>query len=217
MRYMRARIGGGGIAPLLLLVAFQQPADVAAQATFEGVITAVSITDGERDEMVLRLKGSQWRLEMEMDGDRGAIIRDRNGRVLSLIEETRQYHVFPVVPGDDEVMEFTALGRTETVAGLPCEYYRIRDPNGLMDGDQACITKALGFVGFSGAAPLSPADERAIRRQFGTGFFILKLLDSRGGTSYTVTSVERVAVSDAMFAPPAGYTELRMPRPGGER
>jgi hypothetical protein len=204
----------GAIALLLSVGTFQQPASAAAQATFEGVITAVSISDGERDEMVLRIKGSQWRLDMDIDGERGAILRDRNGRVMSLIEETRQFHLFPVVPGEDEIMEFVAMGRKETVAGYPCEYYRIRDPNGLMDGDQACITTALGFVGFTGAAPLSPADERAIRRQFGAGFFILELLDSRGRPAFTVTKVERTALSDAMFAPPAGYTELRTPGPG---
>lgn len=207
-----SRIWKTGIVSLLLAVAsLQEPAGAAAQGTFEGVITAVAITEGERDEMVLRVKGTQWRLEMEIDGDRGVMIRDRNGRTMSLIEESRQFHLFPVPEGEDEPVQYTATGRKETVAGHPCEYYRIRDPNGLMDGDQACITNALGFVGFTGAAPLSPADERAIRSQFASGFFILKLLDSRGGTISTFTNVERTSVSDTMFAPPPGYTELRMP------
>lgn len=204
----------GVVSLLLSCGAFYPAAAVTAQGAFEGVVTAVSISDGERDELVLRIKGSQWRLDMDIDGDRGAILRDRNGRVMSLIEETRQFHLFPSDPDDDQIMEFVPLGRNETVAGYSCTYHRIRDPNGILDGDEACITTALGFVGFSGITPLGPADERAIRRQFGSGFFILKLIESDGGTAFTVTKIERVPLSDAVFSPPAGYTELRMERPG---
>jgi hypothetical protein len=188
-----------------------QARGAAAQNGFEGVITATATSDGERTESVMRVKDSRWRLEMEMDGERGAIIRDRNGRMMSLIESTRQYMYLPELEGEDDPMQFTATGQSETVAGHQCRYYRIRDPNGVQDGDEVCVTTELGFVGFGPSGPFGAADERTLRQQFRDGFLILKSRDPRGAVEYEVTRIERTSVSDAMFAPPPGYTELQRP------
>ena len=47
--------------------------------------------------------------------------------------------------------------------------------------------------------------------QFGDGFLVLKVLDSKGATSTEVIKVDRRPLSDALFAPPPGYTETKLP------
>jgi hypothetical protein len=176
---------------------------------FEGVITMLSTSGGARDEMVLRIKGARWRMEMEMDGDRGAMIRDENGRLISVMDDTRQYAFLPQIPDEEgDALTFVPLGRSETIAGYRCDHYRVADPSGIQDGDTVCVTTELGWVGFGPGGPLGAADERAMRAQFGDGFLILRSVDGQGDGESVVTRVERTAVDDALFAPPAGYTEV---------
>jgi hypothetical protein len=191
------------------------PGMSAAQGAFEGVITATTIDDGARNEQIMHFKGPRSRIEMNFDGERGTIIRDGNGRLLSLIDETRQYMLFPELSDDDDdASRFVATGQSETVAGYSCQYYRIEDPTGIQDGDLSCITTALGFVGFGGTGPIAAAEERAIRAQFKDGFMVLKTLDAGGVTEFEVTRVERTAVSDALFEIPPDYTEFTVPGAG---
>jgi hypothetical protein len=191
------------------------PMNLSAQGAFEGVITGTTMIDGETGEVIVRVKGSKSRLEFDADGERAVIIRDGDGRVLSLLEETRQYFVSSVPPGeDDDAAQFAPTGRSETIAGYPCEYYRMDDPSGIQDGDEVCVTTALGFVGFGAAGSLAPGDEGAIREQFPNGFLILKTLDSTGAVDYVVTEIERTALDDSLFEPPSGYTEFKMPGGG---
>jgi hypothetical protein len=187
----------------------------AAQGDFEGVIHVTTMDEGHSREGVLRIKGSRWRFETEMDGEQGAFVRGRDGRMFSVIHSQRQYAWFPDVAGQDEPMHFEATGEADRVAGYECRYYRIRDPNGAQDGDIACITTALGFVGFGPTGGDARLDDVALRQQFRDGFMILRSRDAQGTVEYEVTRVERTAVPDDMFEPPAGYTELRMPGMGG--
>lgn len=187
-----------------------------AQGDFEGVIHVATYDEGQPTPGVLRIRGTRWRFETEMDGERAAIVRNSDGRVFSVSDEERQYAWFPVISGEDEPLQFEATGESEMVAGYECRYYRIRDPNGLQDGDQVCVTTALGFAGMGPGAAGARLDEAALRQQFREGFMILKSLDAQGAVEYEVTRIERTAVADDMFVPPAGYSELGGPRPGGE-
>lgn len=193
------------------------PAESAAhaipdQGTFEGVITAKASGGGERGEHVMYVKAGRYRIDMNVNGERGSIIRDGDNRLLSIDHDERVYVYLPfpaVDSGDDDGVRFEPVGRSDTVAGHRCEYYRIRDPDGIQDGDQACVTTALGFVGFTPAGSLAPGDERRLRQQFGQGFAILKTLDRRNTVEFEVTRIEQRPVDDGLFAPPAGYTRLR--------
>jgi hypothetical protein len=180
----------------------------AAQGDFEGVIHVTTFDDGESIDGVLRVKGARWRFETEMDGEQAVIVRGRDGRVFSIIHSQRQYAWFPQLSGDDEAMQFEATGATDRVAGYECTYHRIRDPDGVLDGDEVCVTAALGFVGVGPTGAATMLDDAAIRQQFRDGFMILKSRDSQGVVEYEVTRIERTAVGDDMFEPPAGYTEL---------
>jgi hypothetical protein len=188
----------------------------ATQGDFEGVIHVATFDEGESTPGVLRIKGTRWRFETEMEGERAAIVRGSDGRVFSVSDSERQYAWFPDVAGEDEPLQFEATGESETVAGYECRYYRLRDPNGLQDGDQACVTTALGFAGMGPGTAGTQLDEAALRQQFRDGFMILKSRDAQGVLEYEVTRIERTAVPDHMFEPPAGYTELgRLPAGAG--
>jgi hypothetical protein len=225
-RLRRARLLSS-LAALLLLVACggetadgdAAPADTppavatgspgaAAEGDFEGVIHVVTFDEGEGTPGVLRIKGPRWRFETEMEGERGAVVRGRDGRVFSVSDSERLYAWFPDVPGEDEPMQFEATGESETVAGYECRYYRVRDPNGLQDGDRVCVTPAFGFAGMGAGAVGAGLDDAAIRQQFRDGFMILKSRNPQGVVEYEVTRIERTAVADNMFEPPAGYTEM---------
>lgn len=116
---------------------------------FEGVISTNTFMDGQRIEQTLSVKGSRWRFDMEMDGDRASIIRGGDGRVFSLLHDSREWVYFPVVPSSptDAGIRFEATGERASIAGYSCQYYVMKDPDGLQEGDRACITAEFGFVG----------------------------------------------------------------------
>jgi hypothetical protein len=186
----------------------------ATQGDFEGVIHVATFDEGESTPGMLRIKGTRWRFETEMEGERAAIVRGSDGRVFSVSDSERQYAWFPDVGGEDEPLQFEATGESETVAGYECRYYRLRDPNGLQDGDEVCVTTALGFAGMGPGAAGAQLDDAALRQQFRDGFMILKSRDAQGVLEYEVTRIERTAVADDMFEPPAGYRELGGLPPG---
>lgn len=186
----------------------------AAQGDFEGVIHITTFDEGESMAGVLRIKGSRWRFETEMDGERAAFVRGRDGRAFTVIHSERQYVWLPDMGGEDEAMQFEATGASETVAGYECRYHRVRDPDEVMDGDEVCVTTALGFVGIGPTGAATRLDDAALRQQFRDGFMILRSRNRQGVVEYEVTRVERTAVADDMFEPPAGYTELRAPGMG---
>ncbi len=185
------------------------PAGLAAQVRFEGVVTMMTgMAKGKGVESHLYIKGNQAR--MERGGAMGALIRDGNGRLMTVMDGAKRYAVLGSVPNEGG-LRFEATGKSESVAGYPCKYFKVTHPSGSGQEDtQACVTSALGFVGLGvGGGP--GLDERALRAQFGDGFLVLKVLDSKGATSTEATKVERRALSDAMFAPPPGYTEMKLP------
>jgi hypothetical protein len=74
----------------------------ATQGDFEGVIHVATFDEGESTPGVLRIKGTRWRFETEMEGERAAIVRGSDGRVFSISDSERQYAWFPDVAGEDE-------------------------------------------------------------------------------------------------------------------
>jgi hypothetical protein len=192
------------------------PATLAAQKQFEGIITWGSTLAGGRGETVIHVKGVKVRMDIS-DAQRGAFtsIRDQNGRVLMLNPPKKAFYVLGNAKTLLEPMKYEATGRKETVAGYTCEYYRVLDMHGRNPDDtESCITTALGFAAIGPSGPMSNAEDRSIHEQFRDGFMILKVTHG-GKTGVQVLKVEQTAVSDALFAPPSDYTEIKMGgRPG---
>jgi hypothetical protein len=190
------------------ILAVQHPAGPAAQQRFEGVITMkVGMAKGQGVETHLYLKGAQAR--MERTGAVGVLIRDSNGRLMTVMDGAKRYVVFG--KASESGLKFEAIGKSETVAGYRCKYYKVIHTDKKQEDTEACVTGAFGFVGLGIGGDSRGLDELALRSQFGDGFLVLKVLDSKGATSTEVIKVERRAVSDAMFAPPAGYIETKLP------
>jgi len=184
----------------------------AAQSAFEGVITATAYAEGQGTEVVFRVKGGKIRMELIEDGDRGILIADGTGSVISVDDAERVYYRVPPPPDrGPELPDLVRLGRSETVAGHRCEYFRY--PLSAEDGEavDVCIATGLGFMGWIRAELSSPAEERRLRRQFPAGAVILKAVEPGGAVAFLVAKIERTRLSDALFAPPAGYREVRLP------
>lgn len=191
-----------------------------AQGAFEGVVT-LAISMGDKPTTATAwIKGDRLRMETQIAGIPGAIISDGKGNMIMLIAPMKQYSVMNMKSMMDAAgqgtLQFTKTGRRDTVVGQSCEYYtmaRSSAKDGAMG--QACVTTELGFVGLNvgsrGSGMLSPADEQALRKQFPSGFMVLKQLGAEGKQLYEVTKIAREAVADSMFEPPAGYSEMKMP------
>ena len=195
------------------LAAAAFPAALAAQSTFEGVLTIRVGSGNGPGSGKYWIKGAQMRVD---GGEQGTMIRDASGRLLTLIDSQRRYMVVASMNRAAQLPKFSPTGKRETIAGYPCSYYTEHDARGGQD-QEVCITTALGFSGLGPNGPLAPNDERALRDQFKTGFMVLKSVDHNGTVIKLVTNVQKTSVSDAMFAPPAGYTEVKMPGMPGSR
>jgi hypothetical protein len=199
------------------------PSRGSAQEPFEGVLATTSISEEGRMTSTVWIKGDRRRMEAVVNGTRVTMLVDAAGTFTTLLDDRRQYYVLEI-PRDDEdaaLPSFEPSGRTETVAGHPCTYYRMRDPAQPTAGEvQSCVASGFGYVGFAGqgVADIGSArlaESQPLRRAFADGFTVLKMLDRAGAVLYEVTRIERAPVADAQLLPPAGYTQLRMS--GGSR
>jgi len=146
------------------------------------------------------------------------MITTADGRVMTVMDERRMYMVLANRGGHAmSTATFESLGKNEVIGGLPCSYYRVHDPGNLHDGTEACVTQALGYVGLGRGSTIGDLDAKQIHEHFPKGFFILKSSNAKGMLMTHVASVERTALSDDLFAPPAGYTEMKMPGTGAPR
>jgi hypothetical protein len=106
---------------------------------------------------------------------------------------------------------FEATGRSDKVAGYSCQVYRTTLKNGEVFDE--CITSEFGFVSYApgaGAALESPV----IAQKFPKGFMVLRVMKGDKAT-YEVEKIERKSLPASTFELPAGYTEVKVPGPGG--
>jgi len=190
------------------------PATLMAQKDFEGTITWGSVlATGGAGQTVMSVKNGKTRVDMT-DPRKGTFtsIRDGSGRIMMLIAPKKMYYVMGNARELLEPMTYEPTGLKETVAGYPCEYYRVTDSKGgNFNNAEECVTTALGFVGVSQGGAMTDDQAKAIRKQFPNGFMILKV-SHNGKPPVQVLKVEKKSLSDDLFAPPADYTEAKMGR-----
>lgn len=120
-------------------------------------------------------------------------------------------------------LRFTKTGRTEVVAGVRCEVYRGEYVGSDKDKEEgeACVAPGVGFaLGdiLSGNPMLTgggrgSSEFQRYRDLVGTDKGILKAGRIENGqprSDLEAIRIEKTAVPDAMFEPPAGYTEIRL-------
>ena len=103
-------------------------------------------------------------------------------------------------------MTFTKTGRSESILGYKCDYYTMHQVSFPDKDRDLCITTALGTLAIIPGRFLVGADAKA---RFPNGFFVLKTLDTNGSVLAVATKIERRALSDALFEPPADWREMK--------
>jgi hypothetical protein len=218
-------------------LAFAAAAPVAAQE-FEGRITIQTASDPGKPggEMVLLAKGNRSRIEVQAQGMAMYVIMDlEDGSMTSVMPAQRMFmrmdmkqleQSMPGMGGEAAAPKLTRTGRTETIAGYSCEHVLFESDKG--DRMDICGAKGLGFFGGAPGGPLArsggarvPAGYEALTREFKDGFFPLRMEVIKGTTRQQVmlvTKIERQALEASLFAPPAGFQEMKMPAmPGAGR
>ena len=232
MRALAAAIVAGvGVTPL------------AAQTGFNGVITFRQDRDGTPTTFMQTTKGRKVRLD-GFGSNAGALIVDGDAKTIMMVQpKEKQYLVMtaedakqmaammgPMAErmktqhpeGAAGKFAFTNTGRTETVAGVPCEVWHGTYSSG-EKGDQkegdACMAKGVGFA----LAELIDANPLIQRGHAGWGTMqqyreltaggkgILKATSVKDGkvtTELEAIKIEPKVVSDDAFEPPAGFKEI---------
>jgi hypothetical protein len=215
LRLRVSRLAGSG---LLLLLA----APLAAQ-DFEGVFTSKVQSPQGAMEMKMSVKGARYRVDFAMAGQGAiAMIGDPAAGEIYMLMPTQQMAMVMKLPEAEKLTEqanarevkLTPTGRTETVAGHECEYYRFTEGKNTTD-----ICFAAGLGGFKGAASMfgppgrggmtaAPPWARELLRK---GSFPLKVVSGEGTPIWEVVSVERKSLSADLFIVPADYRRMDMP------
>lgn len=211
-------------------------APAAAQSAFEGVVKYRLTTEGRSVDVTYMMKGDRARSEMQMDGMAVAMLMDASATTMTtLMPSEKMYMTMDLTrmrqraqTSDTAEQQFTATGRTETIAGHECEHYL----TGTGQNTDMCVATGLGYyLGGGGAGRRGPGsgggsygvprpgDPRraAFRARFPNGFFPLRLTVTEGGkvtTDMLVTSVEQRTLADDLFTVPAGFTQMSMPGMG---
>lgn len=127
---------------------------------------------------------------------------------------------------DFSKMKVTATGQHETIAGIACEHYLFQNTEKTdskpMD---MCGAAGLGFMGMAGETnSMMPSTIALLRSQnpdlarlARRGFFPLKMIfpGEHGPAVWEVVQIDRRRPEAALFQPPAGYSELKVPGMGG--
>jgi hypothetical protein len=137
-----------------------------------------------------------------------------------MMERMKQQQAHRTDPGK---VSFAKTGRTEIVAGVPCEVWHgeYTDESGEKDEGEACVATGVGFALSeltynnpmlqSGGAAHEQFEQ--YRQLVGGNKGILKATSVKKGKTSTeleAIKIERKIVGDEVFAPPAGYKEIRM-------
>lgn len=214
------------VAAACLLATTAAPA--AAQG-FQGVMQFVSYenhTDAP-DTLTQFTKGSKIRFEGMGKGG-GAMIMDGNNRLI-LMPDQKKYMVMPMNADKfdhkpTEMKKGTAVrtGKTETVAGIPCEiwHYTGAKEDGTPETGDACLAKGAGLMinRLAGGrmAQYFAQGGAAFGEALASGMGIMKAT-SDGKVALVAIKAQATSVPDAMFVAPSDYTPVDLSKMGGMR
>jgi hypothetical protein len=182
-------------------------------APFEGVVT-FELEEGTTLDYSVRQ--GLVRLDVNGKGSQAAMIMDPAAHKMYMLMPTQQMYMEMAIPEADGSVEVPAdqpkpkkTGKTDIVAGHPCEYWVMRHK----DGDtEVCLASDLGgFYGFGNTTGKGGVPEW--QEQLSKNYFPLKVIGNEDGGRKVVllaTKVERKALEKAMFVPPASYKKMTM-------
>jgi hypothetical protein len=211
---------------------------------FEGEITSKTFIGDRSMETRYAIKGARNRVEMHFPpgGPQAGVMQssvtlmDLSSRTTTMLfPNTKTYMTMnwgemaeemTKVTGKGSPIDFpkvTSTGKTETIAGLPCEHWLIGDKT------DVCMAKGLGYFGGGGSGGiLDKLKNLALRDKLKAqldanpefarfvegGAFPLKMASIENGQPkpiMEVTGVERKSLNDSLFTVPADYTKTEIP------
>ncbi|HZS60352.1 MAG TPA: DUF4412 domain-containing protein [Gemmatimonadaceae bacterium] len=198
-----------------------------AQNAFEGVVTYKMNSDKGTlmTTMTYTAKGNKvfWQSADANDPSKSAgIILDGDAHTMTMIIPQQQMYI--VQPFNEKMAvpdsmrsgswKLNKIG-SETVAGVSCDDYQVVDPQGKPD-EKICAAHGLGNFTMGGTMDKSARNQWAshlsgMTSAMAGGFFPLKAVRADGSTEMEAVKVEKSSVSDATFAPPAGYKAMSVP------
>ncbi len=216
---------------LYMLVAASLAPVAFAASPFEGKVT-FKMTSGRNapQEMRYAIKGDKVRIEMAGQKEMGGMIMDMTkSEMVMLMDEQKMYMVMPInegaaqgrKSGPEPTLEKT--GETEKILGYTAEKYISTH-----EGTKTDLWLSEGLGAFAAFRPNAtggrsgrgntppPGWERALA---GKPLFPLRVVghDKAGKENFRMeaTAIDKQALPDGMFAPPADYQKFDMGGMGG--
>ena len=198
-----------------------------AAEPFQGKITMRITSNGKSQDMVYAVKGSHMRVEMAMDGKTMSSIMDfKKQEMLMLMPEQKMYMVVALRDAAEKVAAAAAdttlekTSESEMILGYQANKYLVKSKD-QKEPIEIWATEGLGHfanpsdIGPMGGKRKPAAWETELRSK---GFFPLRTITKgRKGREdrMEVVNLEKVALADSLFAPPADYKRFEMPGLGG--
>jgi len=199
---------------------------LSAADKFEGRYVMEFTSGGETMGLTIWTKDGNMRMAMgeQMPGE--VIMRDGMRTMVVVMPEQRMYMEMPLdgmVPGmdsspaeegTDEEMPFEKTGETKKILGLVAEKFIFKGGKDGKDDMVIWATDALGSMSFM-SNPMLEGVASALQEVTGLkAFFPLEMIGNGKGKDafqMRVKEVEKKELSDALFAPPAGFRKMTMP------
>ncbi len=186
-----------------------------AQSPFEGVITVRMHTPQGGADGSYAIKGDKLRMDMSVSSGRDmAVVMDGSAkRLYILLPSQGTYMERPLdatqmstsPSADASKLQWT--GKKETIAGLACEHALVNNE----DGSKFDVCLARGIIFFGPASGIGAGGASAWEQQVRGGFPLRVQRVGDQQPVFQVAKVERKALSDDLFSPPAGWQKMSMP------
>ena len=190
--------------------------------SFEGEVTMTTTRAGVppmTTTMTIKAKGDKVRLEMPspMGGTMSALYEPKENKLVLLMDAQKTAMDMNLgAPGapqpntDGRTSAIDRTGKRETIAGIGCEDWIVKDPGG--SRTEVCVAEGLPFIDLDALRHVATSSWKADLRAKKT--FPLRSVeydkDGKELSRAEVTSVKREKLSDSLFEVPEGYA--RMPR-----
>jgi hypothetical protein len=188
--------------------------------TFEGDITMHTTRAGSAaQDMTVHAKGDKLRFDMPApDGKTSSAVYDPSANKLVMIMDAQRAYMDmdfsspSAAPNTDpRTSAVEKTGKTETIAGLDCEIWTVKDPSGKRS--EVCNAEGLAFFDLEGVRHGGGAAWNKDLRD--KKYFPLRSVEYDAGGKETsrseVTKIEAKKLDDALFTVPKDFTRLPTP------
>ena len=195
------------------------PAALAAQAKFEGTVTAHLVAAQGGTDATYFIKGTQFRMEITAGNGMSMYLLKQNADApaMMVMPAQRMYMEMPAAQAaaaqsaaEHKTTDVKATGKKETIAGVECEHFLITsDEGGQYD---ACLAKGLGTFMMAGnpmgrGRGTTPGPWSKLTADA----FPLRVQEVGKALTFEVTKIEKKSLGDDLFKVPDGFQKMSMP------